>query len=96
MISSNPVFSGQTSPAIPAKKHKKPKYNQTAEPTSENAASPQLDKESSKEALFLPHTGIELPFLKKKINFIKDAPDYEPVLPNGSNFRFLMAVNSTL
>lgn len=32
-----------------------------------------------RELMFLPHTGIDLPFLKKKITFIKDAPDYEPL-----------------
>jgi hypothetical protein len=51
----------------------------------------------SKEHLFLPHTGIDQPFLKKKINFIKDAPDFEPVHCAGnSNYRFLMGMNNSL
>lgn len=34
-----------------------------------------------KDHLFLPHTGIDLPFLKKRIHFIKDAPDFDLIQP---------------
>lgn len=52
---------------------------------------------ATKEQLFLPHTGIDQPFLKKKINFIKDAPDFETIHGGmQGNYRFLMGINGSL
>lgn len=95
------IFSGQTSPVLPAKKSKKQKSqsNVGLDPMSSQISTPiaalnsEHLKESTKEVV-LPHTGVDLPFLKKKFNFIKDAPDFEPLLPTGSNFRYLMQINS--
>jgi hypothetical protein len=48
--------------------------------------------------IFLPHTGIDYPFLKKRMNFIKDAPDFELIQQaiGQSNFRFLLPTNSSM
>lgn len=46
--------------------------------------------------MFLPHTGIDYPFLKKKITFIKDAPDFEAVQPVSANARFIMQLNGSI
>jgi len=39
---------------------------------------------------FLPHTGIEQPFLKKKVNFIKEAPEFEMIHSGFGGMRLII------
>jgi hypothetical protein len=87
------TLSGQNSPALPVAKKSKKKSLSNAAAT---ASSPSPgDKKEQRDFLFLPHTGIDLPFLKKKINFIKDSPEFEQVQLTQSNYRYLMAINGS-
>lgn len=49
-----------------------------------------------KEPLFLPHTGIEYPFLKKRPQYIKEAPDFEMVHSGHSNMRFIVPATTSI
>ena len=39
--------------------------------------------------MFLPNTGVEYPFLKKRPVFIKDAPEFELIHTGVGNLRFI-------
>lgn len=44
---------------------------------------------NGQETLFLPHTGVEYPFLKKKPQFIREAAEYELVHSGVGGMRFI-------
>ena len=46
--------------------------------------------------MFLPHTGIDFPFLKKRPKFIIEAPDFEQIHSGNSNFRFVASANNSI
>lgn len=57
---------------------------------SQNELSP-----GNREPLFLPHTGIDFPFLKKRPQFIREAPDFE-LIHSGNNARFVTTASASI
>lgn len=55
-----------------------------------------LSPTSTKDVLFLPHTGIDYPFSKKRPQFIKEAPDFELIHSGNSNLRFVATASTTI
>ena len=51
---------------------------------------------ATKEPVFLPHTGIDYPFLKKRPQFIKEAPDFELIHSGNSNLRFVSTTGGSI
>jgi hypothetical protein len=49
---------------------------------------------NGQDSLFLPHTGVEYPFLKKRPHFITEGPEYELVHSGVSNMRFIGGTGS--
>jgi len=56
----------------------------------------ELSPNSAKEPVFLPHTGIDYPFMKKRPQFIKEAPDFELIHSGNSNLRFVATASTTI
>jgi hypothetical protein len=61
-----------------------------------NISKTELSPSSTKDQVFLPHTGIDYPFLKKRPQFIKEAPDYELIHSGNSNLRFVATASTTI
>jgi hypothetical protein len=53
-------------------------------------------KEPPKEPIFLPSTGVDLPFLKRRPIFIRDAPELEMVHAGASSNLKVLPVNPSL
>jgi hypothetical protein len=53
-------------------------------------------KEPPKEPIFLPSTGIDLPYLKRRPVFIRNAPELEMVHSGASSSLKLLPVNPSL
>lgn len=62
-----------------------------------NGSKTELSPDSNKsDQMFLPHTGIDFPFLKKRPKFINEAPDFEQIHSGNSNLRFAAAANNSI